>query len=97
MHTRLDLKQIATSINPIVAGWMNYYCQFNRSQLYPFLARINAYLMRWASKKYERLHAFNRFKAWWTAFVDREPCWQIVDQGPTRGPASFPESMYHGH
>jgi RNA-directed DNA polymerase len=73
MHTGLDLKQIATFINPIVAGWMNYYGRFYRSQLYPFLTRINTYLMRWARKKYRRLKAFKRFKAWWTGLVRREP------------------------
>jgi RNA-directed DNA polymerase len=73
MHTGLDLQQIAAYINPIVAGWMNYYGRFYRSQLYPFLTRINTYLMRWARKKYKRLHAFKRFRAWWTGLVDREP------------------------
>ena len=73
MHTGLDLQQIAAYINPVVAGWMNYYGRFYRSQLYPFLARINTYLMRWARKKYKRLHAFKRFQAWWTGLVDREP------------------------
>jgi hypothetical protein len=46
-HIRLDLKQLAGQINPIVAGWMNYYGRFYRSQLYPLLHRINTYLMRW--------------------------------------------------
>jgi hypothetical protein len=30
---------------------MNYYGAFYRSALYPLLARINAYLMRWLRKK----------------------------------------------
>ena len=34
---------------------MNYYGAFYRSALYPLLARINAYLMRWLRKKYKRL------------------------------------------
>ncbi|WP_431948050.1 group II intron maturase-specific domain-containing protein [Micromonospora marina] len=36
--------QLAVQINPIVAGWMNYYGRFYPSQLYPFLKRINTYL-----------------------------------------------------
>ncbi len=72
-HIRLDLKQLAERINPIVAGWMNYYGRFYRSQLYPLLHRINTYLMRWARRKYKRLRAFKRCKAWWTGVLDRDP------------------------
>ena len=34
---------------------MQYYGAFYRSALYPLLARINAYLVRWIRKKYRRL------------------------------------------
>jgi group II intron reverse transcriptase/maturase len=46
---------LATMINPIVAGWIQYYGRFRRSALSPLLARINAYLVRWIRKKYKRL------------------------------------------
>jgi hypothetical protein len=48
---------------------MTYYGRFYRSQLYPFLARINTYLMRWARKKYKRLHAFKTLQGVWTGLV----------------------------
>ena len=44
---------------------MQYYGAFYRSALYPLLQRINAYLMRWIRKKYERLRAINKAKASW--------------------------------
>ena len=47
--------ELARWINPVVAGWMHYYGRFYRSALYPLLARINAYLVRWIRKKYKRL------------------------------------------
>jgi Retron-type reverse transcriptase len=56
-RTILSLKEIAAKINPIVAGWMRYYGRYYRSALYPLLARINAYLVRWIRKKYKRLRA----------------------------------------
>ena len=68
-----DLNEIAALVNPVVAGWMNYYGRFYRSQLYPLLQRINTYLMRWAGKKYRRLRPYKRFKAWWSGLLDREP------------------------
>lgn len=73
MRVRDDLDELAEWINPIVAGWMNYYGRFYRSQLYPFLRRINTYLVRWARKKYKRLRSFKRRRAWWTGLLDREP------------------------
>ena len=69
----LDLDGLAKMINPVVAGWMNYYGRFNRSRLYPLLLRINTYLMRWTRMKYRRLKAFKSFQRWWTRLVKREP------------------------
>ncbi|MCX4862461.1 hypothetical protein OHU11_04930 [Streptomyces sp. NBC_00257] len=59
LHTRADLSfvDLARWVNPRVAGWMQYYGRFRRSGLDPLLTRINAYLVRWIRKKYERLRA----------------------------------------
>lgn len=73
LRVRDNLGQLAGWVNPIVAGWMNYYGRYYRSQLYPFLRRINTYLVRWARKKYKRLRSFKRRRAWWTGLLDREP------------------------
>ena len=73
LKTSHDLAGLAAWINPIVAGWMNYYGRFYRSQLYPLLQRINTYLMRWASQKYKRLRGYRRFKVWWLRIVESEP------------------------
>jgi RNA-directed DNA polymerase len=73
LKTGHDLAGLAAWINPIVAGWMNYYGRFYRSQLYPLLQRINTYLMRWAAQKYKRLRGYRRFKVWWLRIVESEP------------------------
>lgn len=75
IHKRIgrDLDELAEEINPIVAGWMNYYGRFYRSKLYPLLQRINTYLMRWAGQKYRRLRSYKRFTKWWFGVVDRVP------------------------
>jgi RNA-directed DNA polymerase len=72
-RTNSDLMELAEWMNPIVRGWINYYGKFYRSELYLLLRRINTYLMRWARKKYRRLKAFKRFKAWWQGIIEREP------------------------
>jgi RNA-directed DNA polymerase len=68
-----DLDELAEQINPIVAGWMNYYGRFYRSQMIPLLQRVNTYLMRWAGRKFKRLRSYKRFKRWWFGVVDRDP------------------------
>ncbi|MFG1955629.1 group II intron reverse transcriptase/maturase [Micromonospora sp. NPDC048830] len=62
LHTRSDLSfvELAKRINPIVAGWMNYYGRFYRSAMSPLLMRINAYLVRWIRRKYKRLAALKK-------------------------------------
>lgn len=72
-RTMLDLEELAEWINPIVRGWMNYFGEFNRWEIYPLLRRINTYLVRWARKRYRRLRAFKRFKIWWNRLVERAP------------------------
>ncbi len=57
LHRKVNytFAELAKMINPIVAGWMQYYGQFYRSALNLLLARINAYLVRWIRRKYKRL------------------------------------------
>jgi RNA-directed DNA polymerase len=73
MHSTYSLDELARWINPIVRGWMNYYGRFYQSALYPLLKRINAYLVRWARKKYKRLRTFKKSHAWWKAVTKRSP------------------------
>ena len=64
---------LARLINPVVRGWMQYYGAFYRSALYPLLARINAYLMRWSRNKYKRLRGRKAASAQWEAAVKLRP------------------------
>jgi RNA-directed DNA polymerase len=72
-HNTWTLGQIAKWINPIVRGWLQYYGQFYRSELYVLCKRINTYLVRWARKKYKRLHGFKKVHAWWNSVGERYP------------------------
>jgi RNA-directed DNA polymerase len=76
LHRRsdLDLKYMAQEINPVLTGWITYYGRFYKSGMYLSLQRINEYLVRWAMRKYKRLHR-QPTKAWrWLEGVaEREP------------------------
>ncbi len=69
-HTLADL---ARMLNPLVRGWMEYYGAFYRTALYPFLQRINAYLVRWLRKKYKRLRGFKKARAAWQRITKQDP------------------------
>jgi len=71
--TNLTLKDLARWLNPIVAGWMNFYGRFYRSALEPLLARVNTYVRRWAGNKYQTLRTYKAALTWWSRLVEREP------------------------
>jgi RNA-directed DNA polymerase len=56
LHRRIyhSFAELARTINPVIAGWMQYYGRFYPSRMYSLLARINAYLVRWIRNKYRR-------------------------------------------
>jgi len=72
-YTTFSEQDLARWINPIVSGWMNYYGRYYRTELYPLLRRINAYLMRWLRKKYKRLRAFKKAHAAWKRTTRQYP------------------------
>jgi hypothetical protein len=53
LHHRSDksLQDLAAMCNPCIRGWINYYGQFYHTQLRPILARIDAYVIRWARRE----------------------------------------------
>lgn len=75
LHRRTNLTEhdLARWLNPIVAGWMNYYGRFYRSELYRLLRRINVYLVRWMRKKYKRLRTFKKALAAWERTTRQYP------------------------
>ena len=60
-RTDLSLDDLARWLNPIVAGWINYYGRYYRTAIDPLLKRVNTYLRRWAGRKYRRLRTNKRF------------------------------------
>jgi group II intron reverse transcriptase/maturase len=72
-RTGQTLADIARWVNPIVRGWMQYYGRFNRAVLYPFLQRINAYLVRFLRHKFKRVRSFKKAKAGWQRIISQYP------------------------
>jgi RNA-directed DNA polymerase len=74
LRSGTTLGDLAREINPTVQGWINYYGRFYKTRLYPLLRRINAYLVRWAMRKYKRLRGHpTRTWNWLIRIFRREP------------------------
>ena len=71
--TGRTLADLARQINPTVRGWLQYYGAFYRSALDPLLRRINAYLVRWLRRKYQRLRPLKKALACWRRITRRQP------------------------
>ena len=54
-HSDKSLAGLAETYNPYIRGWIAYYSHFYKTQLRPTLMRIDAYIVRWAGRKYKRL------------------------------------------
>src|SRR5262249_16002947 len=63
LHLRSDrtLEELAQVVNPRVQGWINYYGSYYRSAIHQPLRQLEAYLVRWAVRKYK---GFKADKAW---------------------------------
>ena len=69
-----ELKRMASFINPILRGWINYYGAFNKAEFYKVLRHMNKLLVRWASRKYKRLKGRKiRAIRWLAEIAKREP------------------------
>ena len=57
LHHRSDksLQDLAETYNPCIRGWVTYFSHFYKWQLRPTLKRIDAYVIRWARRKYKRM------------------------------------------
>ncbi len=57
--------EIASWINPIIKGWINYYGQFRKTALAPIFSLLNVRLMKWAKWKYKKLKDHGRRTMHW--------------------------------
>jgi group II intron reverse transcriptase/maturase len=56
LHCRNDLalEEIAKWVRPVLTGWVRYYGRFYPSKLREELRTIDAFIVRWAARKYKR-------------------------------------------
>ena len=60
-----SLQDLAEMCNPHIRGWITYYSHFYKTQLRPTLIRIDAYVIKWARRKFKRMrHQSRGVRAW---------------------------------
>jgi len=56
----MSLPDLASMVNPIIRGWINYYSAYQRSSLTPVLRHINLALVKWVKWKYKKKAQYTR-------------------------------------
>src|SRR5262249_50883086 len=87
LHHRSDkaLQDLAAMYNPCIRGWINYYGNFYHTQLRPTLTRIDAYVIRWARRKFKRLRHQTKGARDWFVRLRRLKLAAILWQRPNIG------------
>jgi group II intron reverse transcriptase/maturase len=73
LHFRsdLDLEDIAKWVRPVLSGWVRYYGRFYPSKLRDELRTIDAFIVRWASRKYKRFRGHTKATWKWLSSLRR--------------------------
>lgn len=66
-----SLEEVATRINPVVRGWINYYGRYCHSALSPVLRQVEMALSGWVMRKFKKLHRRRVESFRWLARVRR--------------------------
>ena len=83
-RTDLTLDDLARCLNPIIAGWMNYYGRYYRSALNHLLLRLTIYIRRWAGNKYKRLRTYKRSNGGGQGSTNDNPAYSPNGAGSAR-------------
>ena len=60
----LCLKELSEAVRSRVQGWINYYGKFGIGELRRVLFHLDEHIIRWAQRKYKRLHRRARAVKW---------------------------------
>ena len=73
LHFRVSqsLEDIASRVNPIIRGWVNYYGAYQRSSLVSVLRHIDRHLVKWVKWKYKKKGQYTRRARRWLGQVAR--------------------------
>ena len=51
----MNICDLASFVNPVIQGWINYYSKFNKTEFRKVMDYLNEKLARWLRRKYKNL------------------------------------------
>jgi RNA-directed DNA polymerase len=83
-----DIEELATALNPVIRGWLNYYSHFYKSRCYLFAKILDFALVRWAIRKFRKLGSNRKCTAYIMRVKKQQPYlfshWYIASASPLR-------------
>ena len=74
LRSELSLEELAKLMSTRVRGWIAYYCRYRGSEFQPVAIHLDGIIVRWAMRKYKRLHGHKvRAFAWLNGLKRRQP------------------------
>jgi group II intron reverse transcriptase/maturase len=73
--TTLTLSELAGPVNQVMRGWLSYFTAFYPTAAIPVCRHVDAWVMRWARKKYKRLERSRRRAHEWLQEVRSVAPW----------------------
>ena len=71
--TQLNIKDVASILNPIIRGWMNYFKAFYPTEMYKAMRLVNNMLKRWVMRKHKGIHSLKHADKWLRGVMARQP------------------------
>ena len=65
------IEDLSRMFNPKIRGWLQYYGQYYRSALYPYMRQLDRSLAQWAHRRYKKLRGHLRRAQHWIARISR--------------------------
>ena len=68
-HTYMDIKELASRLNPTIRGWIEYYGKFNRSEFNKVLRYLDLKIVGWVKRKYRKHGSYTKKPIAWLGKV----------------------------
>jgi RNA-directed DNA polymerase len=77
---KITIEELSALLNPMLRGWINYYCKFNKWSTKALWMLLNDRLVKWLKnrRKFNRTRAFQWLKAVYKTRPNLFAHWQIA-------------------
>jgi RNA-directed DNA polymerase len=77
-----DIEDLATALNPVIRGWLNYYGRFYKTRCYKIVKILDFALVNWARKKFRKQGSYRKSTAYILRVKNQRPTlfchWQLA-------------------